>query len=255
MSTTIPLSVIVLTKNEEKHITDCLESIRWADDIVVIDATSRDRTVELAREFTNSIFVREWMGYAPAKNFALTKAKHEWVLWLDADERVTPELATEIQSIVTSPPEETVGYEVARRAYFLGKWIRHCGWYPGFVVRLFRKTNSHFTALRVHESLELQGRVGRLRNDLLHYTDDTLFHYFDKFNNYTSLAASDARERGRRASSFELLVRPLHLLFKMFILRRGYLDGVHGLLLSLLSSAYVFVKYAKIRESGGMDRN
>ncbi len=248
MKDTFDLSVIVLTKNEERNIFDCLQSVSWASDLIVVDSKSGDRTVDIARTFTKKVFVIDWMGYGEAKNFALGHADHDRVLWLDADERVTPGLAAEIQQVLRQRPSEFSGYEVARRAYFLGKWIRHCGWYPGYVTRFFEKTAARFTTSRVHEHLDITGKIGRLRNDLLHFTDDTLHHYFSKSNRYTSLAAEDAAQARKKFSLYDLLVRPPFLFFKMYIVRRGFLDGMHGLVLALLSAAYVFTKYAKLWE-------
>jgi glycosyltransferase involved in cell wall biosynthesis len=239
------LSVIVITRNEERNIEACLESVAWADDIVVLDSQSTDRTVELALTRTPKVHVVEWKGYAGTKQAALALTVHEWVLWLDADERVTTELAAEIRSVVASPPEGIAGYEVGRRAFFIGKWIKHCGWYPGYVVRLFRKTRGSFSASRVHEGLVLSGSSGRLRGDLLHFTDETLYHYFEKFNRYTTLAAEEILARGGSFSLYDLIVRPPFLFVKMYLLRGGFLDGLHGLVLSLASAAYVFCKYAK----------
>ena len=248
------VSVITVTLNEEKNIGECLESVKWADELVVVDSRSFDRTGEIARKHTSHVHVIDWLGYGETKNFALRQASHEWILWLDADERVSPDLAREIQSIVRSAPGGHSGYRVARRAFFLGKWIRHCGWYPGYVVRLFRKEGAKFSTTRVHERLETGGTVGTLANDLIHYTDDDLFHYFDKFNRYTSLAAQDVRQSGKQFSLADVLLRPPFLFFKMYILRLGFLDGVHGLILSLVSAAYVFTKYGKLWELERADR-
>ena len=252
---TAPVSVIVITRNEEKNIAECLQSVSWAGEIIVVDAKSTDRTVELAKGFTNKILVKEWLGFAAAKNLALDEAVNEWVLWLDADERVTPELAAEIQSLVQNSSVRYTGFEVARRAYFLGKWIKHCGWYPGYVTRLFRRTAGRFNESRVHERLELSGSIGRLRHDLLHYTDENLYHYFLKFNRYTSLAAQDLAAENKQFTLYDVIVRPPFLFFKMYILRLGFLDGVHGLILSLVSAAYVFVKYAKVWEKSNSSDN
>jgi glycosyltransferase involved in cell wall biosynthesis len=241
-------SVIIITRNEERNIEACLESVAWADDVVVVDASSTDRTVERARKYTPSVIVREWLGFAEAKNVALEHVKHTWVMWLDADERVPPELAAEIRSIVEAGRYDVAAYAVARRAYFLGKWIRHCGWYPGYVVRLFRRDRAVFTTSSVHESLVVNGRVDRLKHDLLHFTDENLFHYFSKFNRYTTLASEDLHRAGRRCTAWDLISRPPFLFFKMYIVRAGFLDGVHGFVLSLLSTAYVMVKYAKLWE-------
>ncbi len=163
---------------------------------------------------------------------------------------MTEPLAAEIRSLASGggPDRRARVYELARRAYFLGRWIRHCGWYPGYIPRLFRNGDARYDQARVHERLVFEGTAGRLRNDLDHYTDDNLFHYIHKFDRYTTLAADDLAERGRPFSILDLVVKPPFQFLKMYVLRLGFLDGLHGLTLSLLSSAYVFVKYAKLWE-------
>lgn len=240
------VSVIVITLNEAENIQDCLKSVEWADEIVVVDAESVDGTAELSREFTQKVYVREWQGFSAAKNFALQNCTCEWVLWLDADERVTPELKAEMQQTVQSPKH--VGYEMPRLANFLGRWIRHSGWYPGHVLRLFRRDTGSFNDALVHEGVALNGSVGRLQADLLHYTDRTLEHYFKKFNHYTSLAADQLHEQNRTFRWHALLLRPPFMFFRMYILKRGFLDGLQGFMLALLSACYVFAKYAKLWE-------
>jgi glycosyltransferase involved in cell wall biosynthesis len=240
------LSVLVLAKNEAHNIDACLESVRWADEIVVVDTGSSDETVEKARKWTPKVFVTKWQGFAGTKNWGLRHVTGDWVLWLDADERVTPELAAEIQTELLHTPWE--GYEIPRKANFLGHWILHGGWYPGYVLRLVRRKWAHFEAFRVHEGLRRPPRVGRLKHPLLHFTDPTLEHYLTKFNRYTTLAAEDLQEKGRRFHLSDLLVRPVHLFVKMYILKAGFLDGFAGFLLAQLSAFYVFTKYAKLFE-------
>jgi len=242
------LTVITLTRDEERNIADCLASAAWADEIIVIDSGSTDATVAIARRFTQNVFVLPWRGYGAARNAALERARSPWVLWLDADERVTPELGAEIREILAHDHPDIAGYEVARRAYFCGKWIRHGGWYPSRVVRLFRKDAASFSETRVHERLEITGRIARARHDLLHYTDPDLQHYFAKFNVYTSLAAHDMFDGGKRFALPDLVVRPAFQFVKMYLLRGGFLDGVHGYVLAAASAAYVFAKYAKLWE-------
>lgn len=249
------LTVITLTLNEERNIVSCLETVRWADEILVIDSGSTDATVALARTFTDRVFTIAWEGYGAARNFALGQAAGDWILWLDADERVTPELAGEIRGILRADPGEVNGYAIGRRAYFLGRWIRHCGWYPGRATRLFRRGKGRFVETRVHEHLHVEGRRLRTRHDLLHLTDPDLQHYLHKFNRYTSLAAEDMVAAGRRFSLADLLFRPPFQFVKMYILKRGFLDGVEGLVLSVLSSAYVFTKYAKLWEKTHQHRS
>lgn len=249
------LSVIVLTLNEERNIGDCLESVRWADEIIVADSGSTDRTVEIARRYTDRVLTISWAGYGAARNTAIAHATGEWILWLDADERVSPELAEEVRGVLRDVACPFDGFMVARRAYFLGRWIRHSGWYPSRVLRLFRRGKGTFTETQVHERLELSGRVSTTRNDILHYTDPDLDHYLAKFNRYTTLAVADLEAAGRRPAITDLLVRPPFQFFKMYALRGGFLDGLHGLILAVLSSAYVFVKYAKLWERSFKDRH
>jgi len=243
----IPLSVIVITKNESHNIEECLRSVSFCSDIVVIDAESKDDTVLKARTFTEKVFVRRWEGFAAAKQFAVVKTKYDWVLWLDADERVMPELAIELEQVIATDPKQSA-FTVARRAYFLGKWIKHSGWYPGRVARLFRKDRASFNDAAVHEGLMVNGEIGALQNDLLHYTDPNIFHYFTKFNRYTTLAADELEKKGKNFNITDILIRPWWLFVKMYFLRLGFLDGMQGLLLALFSSAYVFTKYAKLWE-------
>ena len=241
------LAVIVITLNEERHIGECLASVEWADEIVVVDSFSKDRTVEIARQYTDKVISMGFKGYSENKNIALENTTCDWILWLDADERVTPELGSEIRALLAGHPEH-YGYEMGRRAYFLGKWIKHCGWYPGYVMRLFRRDSGVFNDQLVHEGVDLQGSKGRLQHDLLHFTDESLEHYFLKFNRYTTLAAQEQAERGKRSGIFKILFRPLHTFFKMYILKLGFMDGVQGFILCALSAGYVAVKYAKTWE-------
>lgn len=240
----IHLSVIVITKNEADNIEECLRSVSFAGDIVVVDAESSDDTVVKAKKFTKRVFVRPWTGFAAAKQFAVQQTTHDWVLWLDADERVTPELAKELEQIVPSNPQ-SAAFTVARRAYFLGKWIKHSGWYPGRVARLFHKERAVFNDAAVHEGLETEGETGTLDNDLIHFTDPNIYHYFSKFNRYTTLAAEELEKKGKIFNLTDIILRPWWQFMRMYFFRLGFLDGVQGLLLALFSSAYVFTKYAK----------
>jgi glycosyltransferase involved in cell wall biosynthesis len=242
------ISVIILTLNEEKNIGDCLDSVRWADEVLVVDSGSADMTVKIAEQHGARTLVLPWEGYGPTKNRALEQTTGDWVLWLDADERVSDELGREIRMIITRNETPHAGFEVARRAYFLGRWIKHCGWYPSFVTRLFRKGQGRFSNQKVHEQLVLHGTKGRLSNDIMHLTDPDLGHYFNKFNRYTSLAAEEMHSAGRRFRLTDLIVRPAFTFLRMYILRLGVLDGMQGLILCAVSSAYVFSKYAKLWE-------
>jgi glycosyltransferase involved in cell wall biosynthesis len=242
------LSVIVITKNEEHNIVDCLESVGWANEIVVVDCGSVDKTVEMARHYSQKVYIKPWEGYAESKNFALQQCTGDWIFWLDADERVTKELGKEIQDLLAQDLTSTVGFEVSRKAFFLGKWIKHCGWYPGYVLRVFRRGFGRWSEKKVHEQLEIEGKIGRLKADLLHYTDPNLWHYFDKFNRYTTLAADELAANGERFRLSQLVVRPAWQFVRMYVIKMGFLDGLRGFILSVLSSCYVFTKYAKLWE-------
>lgn len=242
------LSVIVITKNEEHNIRACLESVNWADEILIVDAGSTDATVQLAKHFTQKIFARPWEGYGAARNFALTQATSDWILWLDADERVSLTLAEEIKATLATSDPSITAYTVPRRAYFLGRWIKHCGWYPSRVVRLFRRGTGTFSEHKVHEQLIVTGPEGELRSDLIHFTDPNLAHYVEKFNRYTSLASEELTIQKQQFHLSQLLLRPPWVFIKMYIVRLGFLDGIQGLILCVLSACYVFTKYAKLWE-------
>jgi len=242
------LSVIVITKNEEKNVRECLSSVLWAEEIIVVDAGSTDNTLGIAKEFTQKVYSRPWDGYGAAKNFGLTQCACEWILSIDADERVTPELREEILGKLSSVNQKTAAFSVPRRANFLGKWIYHCGWYPGRIARVFRRSAGRFTEEKVHERLEIQGEIVPLHSDLLHYTDPDLKSYFEKSNKYTSLAAEELLDHKKKFSLAKLIVNPFWIFFRMYILRLGFLDGLTGFILCVLSANYVFTKYAKLWE-------
>ena len=239
------LSVIVITRNEEMNLPRCLLSVEFADEIVVVDSGSSDRTVEIAREHGARVFSKAWEGYGKSKQHGLDRARGDWILSIDADEVVQPELAMEIRTAIAGR-SQYAGYFIPRKTEFLGRWIMHSGWYPDPVLRLFRRDSGRFSEDAVHESVVLQGSAGRLDHDLLHYSYPSLENYFDKFNRYTSIAAREAYERGRRAGVYDLVVRPAAKFIKQYVIKRGFLDGIEGLILAVLSSCYVMVKYAKL---------
>ena len=239
------LSVIIIARNEAWRIEACLKSARFADEIVLVDSGSTDDTVAIAREYADRVIETEWRGYGATKQLALEHAAGDWVLWLDADERVPPDLRDEI--LATVETGEHAGYRIARKTLFLGHWIRHCGWYPGYVLRLFRReADPRFTEDQVHESLCIRGPTGDLSHPLVHDTDPTLHHYLVKFNSFTSLGARQLYLSGRRFRLTDLVFRPIFTLLKMYVLKRGFLDGLPGLILCGLSACYVFTKYAKL---------
>lgn len=244
------LSAIIIAKDEEKNIRHCLESLHGVvDDIVVlIDSRTSDKTQQIVMEFSGiNCEIVDWKGYGATKNYAISKTKYDWVLWLDADEKLTKALADELNDFKNSIPAYN-SYYIARRSYFLGKWIKHCGWYPDYVLRLFNKNYARFNEKPVHENLIVEGKSGYLKNDIIHNTDPTINHYFEKFNLYTSLAAEELCKKNVNISLVDMLLRPIFVFIKMYILKLGFLDGLHGFILSIFSSFYVFTKYCKAME-------
>ena len=204
--------------------------------------------MEIVKSFPGIIYsVIKWKGYAKTKEYAVSLTSNDWILWIDADEELTTGLSEELIAFKNKPPECTA-YRIPRKAYFLGKWIKYSGWYPGRVTRLFDKNVVNFNENDVHENLIVKGEVGELNNDINHYTDPTIAHYFVKFNRYTSLAAEELFNKGKSFLISDIILRPLFIFIKMFIVKRGFLDGVHGFILAVFSSAYVFTKYCKLWE-------
>lgn len=243
------LSVAIITLNEERNIRACLDSVKWADEIVVCDSGSTDRTVAVAGEHGARTFQDEWRGFAGHKNLAVERCSHPWVLALDADERVTPVLRQEIEAVLTDP-EARDGYLVPRRSYFLGEWIRGCGWYPDETIRLFRRHRGRFAERAVHEAVEVSGRVGRLTAPLDHFTYDSISAFLQRMDRYSTLAAEELHRAGRSARPTDLLARPAWTFLRMFLLQEGWREGWRGLVLSGLYAGYAFSKYAKLWELG-----
>lgn len=250
------LSVAIITFNEEANLARTLKSLTCADETILIDSGSTDRTVEIAQSFGAKVFQEEWKGFAGQKNSALAKCSGDWVLSLDADEEVTPELAEEIVRVLNSHPGEPSenGYFIPRRNLFLGRWIRHGGFYPDAKLRLFKRGKGWFEDRPVHETARIQGRPGHLRCDLLHHAYPTLDAYIEHMNRYSALGAKLAVEQGKTSHSVlsflaNVLLNPLATFLYNYILRLGFLDGREGLLLHLYHSNYVSWKYAKAWQS------
>jgi glycosyltransferase involved in cell wall biosynthesis len=241
------LTAVLITLDEEERLRTCLESVAWADEIVVVDAESHDKTAQIAREFTERVIVRPWPGFAAQKNFALEQAAGDWVLSLDADEEVSGELRQEIQAVLADPAA-LEGYAVPRRNIFWGRWVRHGGLYPDRQVRLFRRGRARFFERDVHESVRVEGRVGRLGGALLHRSYRDVADFLTRANRYSSLAAEEWRRAGRRVGPVDLVLRPLGRFLGMYVFRLGFLDGWRGLLLATLYAYYVFMRAAKVVE-------
>jgi glycosyltransferase involved in cell wall biosynthesis len=242
------LSITIITLNEEKNIKACLESLRFADEIIIVDSGSEDRTLPIAREFTDKIYQEPWQGFSRQKNLAQDKAQGPWILNIDADERVTAELKEEILSAIKKD-SLWAGYKIPRKNYFCGQWIRHGGWYPNHQLRLYRKEAGTFALREVHEQVVVQGKIGTLKAPIEHFTYDSISDYLKRMDRYSDLSAKQYRLEGKKVSWPEILFRTQFTFLKMWILQRGFLDGAKGLVLAVLYSYYTFIKYAKLKET------
>jgi len=247
----VDISVILVVRNEEAQIGECLNTVSWADEIVIIDQSSIDSTVNISKKFTDKVFVTEPKGYCePDRNLAIKKASGKWIFYIDADERVSPELRDEILSVVRSLNIKPA-YYVKRRNYFLGKWIKTCGWYPSPVLRLFKKGEVIFPN-EIHQVPPHRKGYGYLKNDLVHYSYSSFEEYFEKFNRYTTQLAKEEFEAGKRITAFNFipnfLVRPSYVFLLRYLYYKGYKDGFRGFFISFSSALTTFVSKAKLLE-------
>jgi glycosyltransferase involved in cell wall biosynthesis len=250
----VPVTATIITFNEAANIQAALESLSWADEIIVVDSESSDDTVAIARKFTDRVFVRPWPGYIAQKNFAAEQARHDWIFSLDADERIPPSLAEEIRAVVTTEPALR-GYRVPRVTYHLGRWIRTTDFYPDYQTRLYDRRSARWRGKYVHESVAVDGPVGRLRHELEHYSFRDLRDQLDRINHYTTLAARQMHETGRHATPFDLVVHPPAAFLRNYLLRRGVLDGAAGFTISAMNAFSVYLKFAKLWELQQKDRS
>ncbi len=244
------LSVTIITKNEEGNIARCLSSVSFADEIVVLDSGSEDRTVEIAKGFTDRVVETDWPGHVKQKQRAVDMAAHDWVLAVDADEEVTPLLRESIQAALQTGDKDA--YELTRKVFYLGRWINHCGWYPEWRIRLFDRKKGEWGGYDPHDKVETTGSVGKLVGDLHHYSYRDVNHHLTRINEYTSIMARQYFEKGRRAKFHDMLLRPPLNFLKKYFFQLGFFDGVAGFAICALASYYVFLKYLKLWE---MSRN
>ena len=242
------VTATVITRNEAANIEAALASVSWADEILVIDSESTDDTAARARKSTDRVEVRAWPGYSEQKNYAAAAASHDWILSIDADERVTPELAREIQTVLRAEPPHR-GYRIPRLSYYLGKWIRGTDWYPDYQLRLYDRRAGSWNGRRVHESVALNGEPGVLRHDLQHFPYRDISDHLATIDRYTTLAAEQMRADGRIPSIFGVALHPPFAFLRNYILRGGFRSGSAGVIVSALNSYYVFLKLAKARET------
>lgn len=238
------ISVVIIAKNEEINIEDCLKSVQWTDEIVLVDAESEDKTVEIAKKYTDKVYVHKWEGYSKQKQFAMSLTRNEWILSLDSDERVTPELREEIEGKIDGSYD---AYKIRRKNYFLGKHITGCGWDNDYQLRLFKKSKADITDKLVHESFFVNGKVGKLTGRMLHFPYRNLRDAVIKINNYSTLEALQ-KYKTKHVSPVDFIIHPVGAFFQHFIIRRGFKDGKYGLMVSLLHAMTNLQTYMKMWE-------
>ncbi len=224
------ISVIVITKNEQQNIAECLGSVIWADEIIVVDSGSDDDTISIAKKFTDKVIFNEWKGFADQKSFALQQASNEWILSLDADERITDLLKDEI---LNSNLDNFDGYRIKRDNYFLGRLIRGCGWGNDYQLRLFRKSKTKLTNRLVHEGFEVEGKIGQLIYSMLHYSYRNFSDAFTKINHYSTLEAIEKQNR-KKVNALTIIITPILAFLQHYFIRKGFIDGIYGLFVSIM---------------------
>jgi len=252
-----PLTVTIITLNEAAHIAEAIDSASFADEILVVDSGSTDATIDIARGKGVRVLSREWTGYVDQKNYAAEQASHDWIFSLDADERIPRALAEEIRGILAGDPP-LHGYRVPRVTFHLGRWIRTTDFYPDYQTRLYDRRFARWRGRYVHESVIVDGPSGQLKNDLQHYSFSDLRDQLQRINHYSTLAARQMYESGRRTGPAEILIHPPAAFLRNYILRKGFLDGTAGLTISLMNAWSVGLKFMKLWElqrATGPDRN
>jgi len=241
-----PISVVIITKNEEPVIERCLQSVQWADEIVVVDNGSTDQTPQICRQYGCKVVESEWLGFGLTKQLAVNSATHNWIFSIDSDEVMSEELKDRILKILTEPDQK--GYRIKRISYYLGKRIKHCGWDRDYQLRLFNRNFGNFNDRIVHESVHIASDVGKIEEPLFHYTYPTIRSHIAKMNRYSELGAEQLFRKGKSASLGGAVIRGAVKFLKMYLLQRGFLDGRIGFLLSWNSALGVYLKYVKLWE-------
>ncbi len=243
------ISAVIIVFNEEANVGDVCETVKWADEIIIVDSNSIDRTVEIAKKYTDKIFNREFRGYKDKHEFADSQTTGDWIFWIDADERVTPELKYSIDNLKkTNTAELPDGFKIARKTWYLDRWINHSAWYPDHQMRLYRKAASFWDGVAPHEIAHVRGEVKILRGELLHYTKKNLSEHHTVLDSYTSLAAEHLYKNGKIVGKSKLFFNPVVAFLRTFVLKQGFRDGVPGLMIAMFTAYGVFLKYAKTWE-------
>ncbi len=246
MANKIPISAIIITKNEGKNILSCLQSLSFVQEIIIIDSGSTDKTIEIAKDFGCQVFIEEWKGYGPQKQSAVEKASFKWILSLDADERIPEETAEIITQVIKKPLAKA--YSFPRKNIFHGKWIKHAGWWPDRVIRLFHKNYGKFEGL-IHESWKTKEKVIHLNTPIIHYPFKNYSHMIQKMDLYSSIAAKELSQKANIATNpFNPILHGTWMFIRTYFLKLGFIDGFDGLIISLYNAGNSFLKYAKLRE-------
>ena len=243
------ISVSIIVRNEEENIAQVCETVTWADEIVIVDSDSYDRTVEIARRYTDKVFNHLFRGYKDKHEFADAQTTGDWIFWIDADERVTPELREAIENLRERDPATLPdGFRIARSTRYLGRRIRHSGWYPDYQMRLYRKSASYWDGVAPHETARVQGRVETLPGEFLHYTKRNLSEHHRVLDEYTTLAAEYHYKNNKRARAIDLFILPIAALIRTYVFKQGFRDGAPGLIIAMFTAYSVFLKFAKVWE-------
>lgn len=243
------ISAVVITKNEEINIKDCLETLKWADEIIVIDSNSTDKTLEMASVYTDKLFSTDSDVFSEKRAMSFEKCSNDWILFLDADERITPELKDEILSL--TPPPGVYGFRLNRKNYYFGQWLKHSGVYPDKHIRLFNKQHASITPRIIHEGVEINGNVGELRNDFIHYSFRDMTHMMDKINLYSTLEAREKLANNKQISKFGVFTHALSAFLRVYISRKGFKDGTGGFFISFCYSMVSFLSHLKLLKLQG----
>ncbi len=242
------VSAIVVCFNEKDNIRRCLESLRWCDEVVVVDSFSTDGTFEICRQYTDKVIQRVWAGYRDQKAFAHSQAGKDWVLLVDADEEVSAELRNEIQQALQLDGDRYCGFAIPRLVFYLNRWWWRGGWYPDFDVRLFRRERAAWGGTDPHEKILVDGKVRRLTHPLHHYSYRNIEDHLERINRFTSISSRELAKAGKRWHLVDALGRPAFRFFRSYVLKRGFLEGFGGFYVAVMAAVYVFLKYAKLWE-------
>lgn len=247
------ISASIIVFNEEENIKQLCETVSFCDEIVIVDSSSSDKTVEIARRYTDKIFQREFRGYKDKHEFADAQTAGDWIFWIDADERVTPELKNSIERLKNLREEDLpAGFRIARKTRYLGRWIKFSGWYPDYQMRLYRKSASFWDGVAPHETARVKGRIEKLDGELLHYTKNNLSEHHRVTDSYTTLAAEYKVKNGEKVGAPGIFFNSIAAFIRTYILKQGFRDGVQGLIIAMFTAYSVFLKYAKVWEKNNV---